>query len=274
MTMFEQAARLNNKGVGTLLNGDTTQAVQFMTQSIQMLKQEIRILQQEEVPADGTAAVTPSSHGCDTGHGSSSTNMSAAATTTMPAMAVRIPTLAQLGTIDGTVLFNQAVIFPIGIESSHVEKTEISLHFHSACVIFNLAIAYQTQMYLLPPTAPEAYSPGCFADYYYSNSASLSARRTAMAKAEKLYFMVLQLLDDQACNEMQRTAKILKLASLNNLSQIHYLSGDYDKASDCITCLRLFLHQNASESFLNEPELRHLLMNTFLLRVPDAAPAA
>ena len=96
-----------------------------------------------------------------------------------------------------------------------------------------------------------------------------------MAKAERMYFMVLKLLDDQACMEMQRMAKLLKLASLNNLYQIHCLNGDHGKARDCLTCLRMFLQQNASEAFMDEPELKDMLANVFLLQMQhNVAPAA
>jgi hypothetical protein len=94
-----------------------------------------------------------------------------------------------------------------------------------------------------------------------------------MAKAEKLYAMVLKLVDDGACH--MRIAVVVKLASINNLSQIRHAKGDYEHAREGLDQLSSFLRRT-NQALFEEPQVQGLLMNALLLKASSTkvAPAA
>jgi hypothetical protein len=92
-----------------------------------------------------------------------------------------------------------------------------------------------------------------------------------LPKAEKLYAMVLKLLDGAAL--YMRTAVVVKLATINNLSQIRFENGDFEPAREGLSHITSFLRQ-ANNALLEEPEVLGLLMNVLLLKAPRVAPAA
>ena len=128
------------------------------------------------------------------------------------------------------------------------EHDEQDIHVYSAVVIFNLALAHHRQ------------------------ALALSCKSTYMTKAEKLYGMVLKLLDD--C--VNRAAVIVKLASINNLAQIRFDSGDYEHARHSLEHISSFMRSSAAanHAMFEEPEIQSLLMNVLLLKAPKVAPAA
>jgi hypothetical protein len=139
-----------------------------------------------------------------------------------------------------TALFNQAINIP-----SEGEQTDLNVHVYSAAVIFNLALAHHH----VAITSDAAYLP----------------------KAEKLYAMILKLLDDVALH--LRIAVIIKLATINNLSLIRFENGDFELAREGLTHLSNVVRQ-ANNALLEEPEVQQLLMNVLLLKAPRLAPAA
>jgi hypothetical protein len=140
-----------------------------------------------------------------------------------------------------TIVFNQAIIIP----SDGGEQSGIDVHVYSAAVIFNLALVHHLQA-----------SKGDIA---------------CMAKAEKLYATVLKLVDDRACH--MRVAVLVKLASMNNLSQIRYAKGEYEHAREGLNQLSSFLRRT-NQALFEEPQVQGLLMNALLLKAPKVAPAA
>jgi hypothetical protein len=139
-----------------------------------------------------------------------------------------------------TIVFNQAIIIP-----SDGEQSEIDIHVYSAIVIFNLALAHHLQ--------------------------ASKGDTACMAKAEKFYAMVLKLVDDGACH--MRIAVVVKLASINNLSQIRYAKGDFEHARDGLDQLSSFLRRT-NQALFEEPQVQGLLMHALLLKAPKVAPAA
>jgi hypothetical protein len=138
-----------------------------------------------------------------------------------------------------TIVFNQAIRIP-----TDEPEDEIDIHVSSAAVIFNLALAHH-------------------------HKASKTGKVAYLSKAEKLYAMVLRVLNDGA----SRTANLVKLASINNMSQIRFANGDYEQASEGLSHLISFMRQ-AGDSVFQEPKVQGLLMNVLLLKAPRVAPAA
>jgi tetratricopeptide (TPR) repeat protein len=207
MSIFEEAARLNNEGVIALSKGDNQTAIDKLTQSIKWMKQELT--------KPGTDLRTMKSN---------TTDYEEEATQT-----VEIPE------VDSAIAFNQAIAIP---STTGQDKNDLCIDVYSAAVIFNLALALQ--------------------------------HKGEEKKAERLYSIVLKLLLNEHCH--LRIAVLVKLASLNNLSQIRFANGDFESAREGLDQLSGFLRRAAWN--FEEPEVQGLLMNVLLLKVPNVAPAA
>ena len=117
------------------------------------------------------------------------------------------------------------------------------MNIYTGAVVFNLALAYHAKG-----------SAAC------------------IAKAEKLYAMVISLLDNTVLN--MHTAVMVKLAAISNLSQIQCALGNYRHMQEDLSKVSLFFQDSSCQSVLEEPAIQALLMNVLLLRVPTIAPAA
>jgi hypothetical protein len=139
-----------------------------------------------------------------------------------------------------TIVFNQAIMIPTN-ETRIRNNSEMNIC--TSAVIFNLALAYH----------------------------SLGDVKS-MAKAETLYALVIKLFDSNPAL-CARTALIVKLAAINNLSQIRYSNGDYSSAREGASQVSGFIRQMEG-AMLDEPDVQRLLMQVLLLKPPTAAPAA
>ena len=141
-------------------------------------------------------------------------------------------------------IFADAINIP-----EHGDQTVVDLQIYSAAVIFNLALAVHRE-------------------------GNTSGNASSMAKAQKLYLMVLEVLNDQYMNS--RVAVIVKLAAINNLSQIRFDCGEYELAREGLAHLSTFMRtsDNTSDAMLEEPKIQDLLVNVLLLKAPVIAPAA
>lgn len=213
MSLFEQAARLNNEGVTALLEGDDTSAIDAMTKSIKIMKKKLS---------------------------NSGTELSAFKFDVSDAADQVLDTveIPDMNSSESTI-YNQAINIPC-----EGEQTDLEVHVYAAAVIFNLALAHHHRA-----ISDAAYLP----------------------KAEKLYTLVLKMLEDAALH--MRTAVVVKLATINNLSQIRFENGDFEHAREGLSQITSFLRQ-ASNALLEEPEVLGLLMNVLLLKAPRVAPAA
>jgi hypothetical protein len=99
--------------------------------------------------------------------------------------------------VDSAIAFNQAISIPVtsGLQD---ENDLLYSEVYSAAAIFNLALALQ--------------------------------HKGEEKKAERLYVNVLKLLLNDHCH--LRIAVLVKLASLNNLSQIRFANGDFENARE------------------------------------------
>jgi tetratricopeptide (TPR) repeat protein len=207
MSIFEQAARLNNEGITALYNGDNQTAIDKLSQSIKWMRQELS--------KPGTDLRTMNSK---------NTVYEEEATQT-----VEIPEA------DSAIAFNQAIAIP---PTSGQVENDLDIRVYSAAAIFNLALALQ--------------------------------HNGEEKKAERLYAMVLKMLLNDHLH--LRIAVLIKLASLNNLSQIRFANGDFENARQGLDELSGFLRRAAWKC--EEPKVQGLLMNVLFLKAPNAAPAA
>jgi hypothetical protein len=215
MSLYEQAARLNNEGVSALLGGDIQTAVAAMTKSIKLMKQELSSNSAED-----------------------SKSINSTAGSEQEVRSVEIPDTDS----SETIVFNQAILIP-----SDGEQNEVDTRVYTAAVIFNLALAHHVK--------------------------ASRGDASCMVKAEKLYTMVvLKLVNDDAACRM-RIAVVVKLASINNLSQIQVANGDYTHEQVLSQLSNLLRKTN--QALFEEPEVQGLLINALLLKqAPRLAPAA
>ena len=137
-------------------------------------------------------------------------------------------------------IFNQAIHLPCLGDGSH-----LVVQVYSAAVIFNLALAHHRQ--------------------------GIRGNTTCRQKAVKLYDMVLRILDDSLIDF--RTAVMVKLATINNLAQIQFATGDYQKARTGLSYLPGFI-RHARVDVLADPQVQRLLMTVLMIREPKVAAAA
>ena len=140
-------------------------------------------------------------------------------------------------------LFTGAIAIP-----ENGDQSESNTQIYSAVVVFNLALAVHRE--------------------------GKNGKIESMAKAQKLYTVILEVLNNQCMN---RVAVIVKLAAINNLSQIRFDCGEYyELAREGLDHLSAFMRAggNTNRAVLEKPEIQGLLMNVLLLKEPVFAPAA
>jgi hypothetical protein len=208
MSLFQQAAQLNNQGINALIQGDLVSAIQSMTNAIKLMKAAL-------FDAGDCSVTSSQAHQAHT---------------------IIIPSM----NYSETIVFNQLVQIPITDSVS-----ELDMNIYISAVLFNLALAHQ----------------------YLGSSVGIN-------KAEKLYGMVLQLLDNTPLFAM-RLALVVRLGRINNLSQIRYSKGDYHNAHEGLRLVTTFLRESSTgQALFEDPEIQGLLMNVLLLNAPSAASAA
>jgi hypothetical protein len=208
MSIFEQAARLNNEGVTSLCNGDIQSAIHKLAESLKWTTNQ-------ELSKPATDLNTMKSN--------------------TPVYEEDIQTV-EIPIMDSDIAFNQAIIIPSTTRGQ--QQNELDMHVYCAAVIFNLALAHQS--------------------------------KGEETRAEQFYALVLRLLSNDLCH--CRTAVVIKLASILNLSQIRIANGDFENAREGLNQQSGFLRRTAW--FFEEPEVRGLLMNVLLLTAPAVARAA
>jgi hypothetical protein len=243
-----RAIQLNNDGVSALMEGNENLAIASLSQSIRLLKQELAVRY-----TSGCAAKLASHK---KGHGS---NASDESFTVNPIQEPSNTTTIQLPEREEqhqSFLFNEALT--IGACTSDDDEdncTAQDIQIYTGAVIFNLALSYHRK-----------------------------ADQGSLTKADKLYTMVLKLLVDDFTS---RVSVLVKLASINNIAQIRFQSGNFVSAAAGLDHLTSFMRGSAmaasadsssgamsSRPMFQEAQIKGLLMNVLLLKVPKVAPAA
>jgi hypothetical protein len=146
-------------------------------------------------------------------------------------------------------IFNQALKLPEQSVNGETgpAASDSDLHIYTATVIFNFALAHHRK-------------------------GMSSGQDALLLKSEKLYSMVLKVLSDDDHNT-SRIAILVKLASVNNLAQRCFESGNFEQARQGLGHLSSTF-RTKSLSFLQEENIKELLLNVLLLKPPKVAPAA
>jgi hypothetical protein len=214
MSLFQEAAHLNNEGVTALFEGDPSSAISSMAKAIKLMKTELSHTDASKLQGDSATARIQNTS------------------------TVEIPSMES----SDTIVFNQAVRIP----ADFGDLSHFDMNIYTASVIFNLALAHHFK--------------------------ASSGDAVCMSKAEKLYCMVLKLLDESALHV--HTALVVKLACINNLSQIRYAKGDYENAREGLNEVSGFMRKSSNRAMCEDREIQGLLMNVLLLKAPKVASAA
>ena len=238
-----RAIQLNNDGVAALMEGNENAAVTSFAQSIRLLKQELEVRCATASPSKVAARKRV--------HGSIARNDEILGSG--PIQGTNKTTTVELPERDEqhqSFIFNEALtILPCNDEDNFTEQ---DIHILTGAVIFNLALSYHRK-----------------------------ADHESLTKADKLYNMVLKLLVHDFSS---RVSVLVKLASINNLAQIRFESGNFVSAAAGLDHLTSFKRGSAiaanssgalsGRPMFQEAQIKGLLMNVLLLKVPKVAPAA
>jgi hypothetical protein len=127
-----------------------------------------------------------------------------------------------------------------------------SVRAYIACVIYNLAVIHQRRGMLF-------VDPLC------------------LEKAARFYHTCLTFLGHSLPNVCSGTSLLLKLVTLNNLSQIHYQREQFERAHDDLASLASLLGGAIQEDvcdMFTDQEWEGLMANVMLLQPPTVAAAA
>jgi hypothetical protein len=95
-----------------------------------------------------------------------------------------------------------------------------------------------------------------------------------MLKAEKMYATIEKLLKNDGMNS-NATATVLRIAAANNLSQIRFQRGEYERAREDTEFLAYLIRDVGKvRALLSDEELNGLLCNVVLFARPNFAAAA
>jgi hypothetical protein len=145
-------------------------------------------------------------------------------------------------------IFAEAITFPQEFE---IVPDEQDIQVYSAAIIFNLALVFHAK-----------------------GKRGGEGNSSFLIRAEKLYVMVLKVITCTVHARPNRTSVLVKLGSINNLSQIRYERGEFDHSQEGRLYISNFLNTSGSDHFINEPNIQGLLINVLLLKAPKVAPAA
>ncbi|KAG7337827.1 hypothetical protein IV203_012521 [Nitzschia inconspicua] len=273
--VFEKAATLNNEGVMALMEHNEMSAIGSLTNSIRLMKSAL------SKPIEDPAAFQKDD--------ASSSSIE------LPAHLVELSPPPQemqnYPFVDDDcelALFNHAISIPLAASSEEKhEPSDLDFHIYSAAVVFNLALAHQ-QLALRHKN--DRRHRGGSVDY--SSDGSVNSHQCLYNvnrnKAEKLYMVILKLLQDSACSQV-RTGVMVKLAAIHNLHWIQYqkreeeigtsVSGGMNEIPTLQQTLSRFVQgirqqdPALARTFLeNDAQIQGLLMNVLWLKEQQAPP--
>jgi hypothetical protein len=121
------------------------------------------------------------------------------------------------------------------------------IKFLSAAIIFNMAMVYNIKG--------------------VRESSAIEQTRSL-----RLYEMCLALLEN--LNSRHMDSFLLRVACLNNMSQIAYEQGDFDGARLMLNNVQYLMSMNVKQTFFDEDDLQGFMLNVMLMHAPSAARAA
>lgn len=287
-SLLNQVVQLNNEGIALVSAGQDREGVRMLTTSLSLV-QQLSAEWHTHFPASSSSTTTAAAAASSSVSSSTSTvvaeqDTATAATTTGDSTAsntdaVRVdggdlhvpqdnnvdqtseeedeeepsklaalpyPTsLAQLQDPNYFIYTKVLQIIPSSIPDPN------NLPIFSACIIFNLALAYHRR-------------------------GTTAGHVSCMNKAENLYNMITRLLQTTMENDI---AVFLGMIAVNNLSHIHYEQGRYEESKEGLGWLSSLIRQvgqapNGLSTMLENSDLTMLLLNVLLINPPNVAAAA
>jgi hypothetical protein len=145
-------------------------------------------------------------------------------------------------------IYNSALVFSL-LDSDCTPSDGGDLHVYTSVIILNIALAFHRR--------------------------GLTGNSAFLLKAEKMYEMVGKVLGNSDVD--QGTALLVKIAAINNLSQLRHDQGDYAFSQQGFRYLGSLINYAGEQLHCTKCEehmLRGMLLNAFFVTAPDAAPAA
>ena len=98
--------------------------------------------------------------------------------------------------------------------------------------------------------------------------------RSSLLSAGRLYEQCLKISSDLA--ETNGDAHVIKMATLNNVAQLHYSLGDYTSAIETLEAVRALLPDTdvTSPAMTNMLQMDDLFLNILVTSAPTTAPCA
>jgi hypothetical protein len=143
-------------------------------------------------------------------------------------------------------IYNSALMF--SLLDSDCTPSGDEIHVHTSVIILNIALTY--------------------------HRAGLSGNSECLIKAEKMYEMVGKLLGNSDAD--QGTALLVKIAAINNLSQLRHDQGDYAFSEEGFQYLGSLIDYAGEQLHCTKCEehvYMGMLLNAFIV-TPLTAPAA
>jgi tetratricopeptide (TPR) repeat protein len=244
MEAIDSAISLNNDGVSLLVAGDDQAAAVALSHALSLVKGLLSLSLTRSCDLRGPSLAS---------FGSSNDNKLPSCSSTMEVceehkhehglIHSRKP-LPCLQDISNFFIYNHTMSI-----SSDSPLTNEMLPIYSACAILNLALAYHRR-------GKQGHSIPC------------------MLKAEKMYATIEKLLKNDGMNS-NATATVLRIAAANNLSQIRFQRGEYERAREDTEFLAYLIRDVGKvRALLSDEELNGLLCNVVLFTRPNFAAAA
>jgi hypothetical protein len=240
MNALDQVIQLNNEGVNLLSAGADRQAVMTLTRSLTFVQQ---LSEPKALPVPNNPAVPSNSLGSS----ESSDRFTNAGPFSCGERVTALPSQAPLVNLQDSCYFiyNKAVTI-----SPDAQRDASSTPVFSACVIFNLALAYHRR----------------------GMNQKSQNKNANIEKAERLYEMICKLVQGSMSDD---TAVFVGMVAINNLSYIHYQQRRYQQTKEELDWLSFIILQAGSKpSMLSNDDLTLLLLNVLLMTPPKCAGAA
>jgi hypothetical protein len=144
-------------------------------------------------------------------------------------------------------VYSNALVFSFDSESTALSSDDVRTY--TSVIILNIALAYHRR--------------------------GISENPECLRKAEKMYEIVGHLLRSSDTN--QGTALLVKIAAINNLSQLRYGQGDFvfsREGFQYLGSLLSYAGANLHQTKCQDHVYTGMLLNALLATPPDKAPAA
>jgi hypothetical protein len=260
MNYVETIARFNNEAVSLLMAGETQIAIEALMKSVALLKPVLSDMasfyQQQQVSSRKKFKFSPQEDNANCAGSSSSPPAGSSPPIALVENICIHKSSSPLSSLTGrqNYIYNRAFHFSMEDAVTYsTTRTSIArtAHIYCAIIIFNVALAYHMG---------------------YLNGNKACAKRAIM-----LYSKVLKLLlkNRRGVAGGSSTAGIMKVAAMNNISQLRFEEGDYHRAQEGLDQLYyelMAILKDVPQELQNE--YREILMNVIFLKAPKVAAAA